>query len=134
MNALLLIGAVFVFLAALIHLFIFFLESIVWSRPSTWKRFGLRTQQEADIVRPMAFNQGFYNAFLAVGAGVSLLMLGSVVWVQGGFVLAAFACGSMVAAAIVLAVSSPKLWRAALVQGAAPALGILFLVLGLNTV
>lgn len=131
MNALLIVGAVFVFIAAVIHLLIFFLESIVWSKPSTWKRFGLATQQEADIVQPMAFNQGFYNVFLAIGAGTGLVMLGSANWVQGGITLAVFTCASMVLAAVVLVVSRPKLWRAAIVQGAAPLLGVLAIVIGL---
>ena len=39
----------------------------------------------------------------------------------------------MVAAALVLLISSPKLARAAIVQGAAPLLGIIFLVLALVT-
>ncbi len=132
-TVLLIVGSVFVFLAAVIHLFIFFLESIVWSKPSTWKRFGLKTQAEADIVKPMAFNQGFYNVFLAVGAGTGLVMLGSENWTQGGLVLAIFACASMVLAAAVLITSSPKLWRSALIQGAAPLLGITFLLIALFT-
>ena len=123
-------GAVFVFIAALIHLFIFFLESIAWSRPSTWKRFGLKTQAEADIVKPMAFNQGFYNVFLAVGAGLGLVLLGAGL-TQAGLALAIFACASMVAAAVVLITSSPKLWRSALIQGAAPLVGIVLLGIAL---
>jgi putative membrane protein len=123
-------GSVFVFLAAVIHLFIFFLESIAWSRPTTWKRFGLKSQQEADIVRPMAFNQGFYNVFLAIGAGLGLVLLGSGL-TQAGLALAIFSCGSMVAAALVLAVSSPKLWRSALIQGAAPLVGVVLLLVAL---
>lgn len=132
-DALVIVGSVFVFLAAVIHLFIFFLESVVWSKPSTWKRFGLKTQAEADIVRPMAFNQGFYNVFLAIGAGTGLVMLGSQNWVQGGLAISIFACVSMVLAAVVLVLSSPKLWRAALVQGVAPLLGITFLLVALLT-
>jgi putative membrane protein len=130
-TALLIVGSAFVFVAAVIHLFIFFLESIVWSKPSTWKRFGLKTQAEADIVKPMAFNQGFYNVFLAVGAGAGLVMLGSENWVQGGLAISIFACASMVLAAVVLITSSPKLWRAAVIQGAAPLLGIVLLLIAL---
>ncbi len=98
-TALLIVGSAFVFIAAAIHLLIFFLESVLWSKPSTWKRFGLKTQAEADIVKPMAFNQGFYNVFLAIGAGTGLVMLGSENWVQGGLAIAIFACVSMVLAA-----------------------------------
>jgi putative membrane protein len=130
-NVLALIGTVFVFLAAIIHLFIFLMESVLWTRPMIWKRFGLKTQQEADIVKPMAFNQGFYNVFLAVGAGTGLVLLGSPAFTQAGFALALFACASMVVAAGVLVTSSPKLARAAAIQGLAPLAGIVFLLLSL---
>jgi putative membrane protein len=69
--------------------------------------------------------------FLAIGAGTGLVMLGSQNWTQGGLAIAVFACVSMVLAAVVLIVSSPKLWRAALVQGVAPLLGIVFLLVAL---
>lgn len=133
MDIFVIIGSAFVFLAAVIHLVIFFMESILWSKPSVWKRFGLKTQQEADIVKPMAFNQGFYNVFLAIGAGIGLVMLGSASWAQGGIAIAIFACASMVLAALVLITSSPKLARAAALQGVAPLVGIVFLLLSLVT-
>lgn len=128
-TALVVTGSVFVVIAAAIHLLIFFAESVLWSKPTTWKRFGLKTQQDADTVKPMAFNQGFYNLFLAIGAGVGLIMLGSNACAQGGLVLSIFTTASMVLAAVVLMVSSPRLWRAALIQGVAPLLGIIFLAL-----
>ncbi|HVQ22191.1 MAG TPA: DUF1304 domain-containing protein, partial [Candidatus Saccharimonadia bacterium] len=53
--------------AALLHVGFFYLESIAFRRPTTWARFGIASQEQAEIVRPMAFNQGFYNLFLAVG-------------------------------------------------------------------
>jgi putative membrane protein len=133
MSAFVIIGSVFIFIAAVIHLLIFFMESVLWSRPAVWKRFGLATQAEADTVRPMAYNQGFYNVFLAVGAGTGLVMLGSSNWQQGGIALTIFAGLSMVLAAIVLITSSPKLARAAAIQGVAPLIGVVFLVLALLT-
>ncbi len=127
------IGSVLVGLAALIHLFIFVLESIIWSRPSTWRGFGLTSQEEADVVRPMAFNQGFYNLFLAIGVKLGLLFL----WAWGapevGLALVFLAAGSMAAAAIVLILSSPKLARSAAIQGLAPLAGIILLALALTT-
>lgn len=131
MDILVIIGSGFVFLAAVVHIAIFFLESILWSKPAVWRRFGLSSQEHADIMRPMAFNQGFYNVFLAIGAGTGLVMLGSANWAQGGIALAIFACGSMVLAALVLITSSPRLARAAIVQGAAPLGAIVFLLLSL---
>jgi putative membrane protein len=127
------IGSVFVFLAAVIHLFIFALESVLWSRPSTWKLFGVRDERDAEVLRPMAYNQGFYNVFLAIGAGLGLVFLGTGFSREGGIAIAMFALGSMVLAAVVLVTSNPKLVRAALIQGAAPLLGLLFLTLSLVT-
>ena len=126
-SALLVAGSVFVGLAALIHVYIFYLESIAWSKPKTWKTFGLRSQSDADVVKPMAYNQGYYNAFLALGAiaGIVLIAAGLV---QSGIALAIFAGLSMVLAATVLITSSPKLARAAVLQGGAPLIGIALVV------
>ena len=125
------IGSVFVFLAAVVHLGIFALESVLWSKPSTWKAFGVADQRDAEVLRPMAYNQGFYNLFLAIGAGVGLVLLGTGASREGGIAIAMFALGSMVLAAIVLITSSPRLARAALVQGGPPLIGLVFLTLAL---
>lgn len=125
------IGSVFVFLAALIHLCIFALESVLWSRPATWRQFGVRDQRDAEVLRPMAYNQGFYNVFLALGAAVGLVLLGTGFSREGGIAIATFALASMVLAAVVLITSNPKMLRAALIQGAAPLVGLVFLLLSL---
>jgi putative membrane protein len=128
---LLITGSVLVGLAGLIHLYIWVLESLLWRRPSTWRTFGLRSQEDADTVRPMALNQGFYNLFLVVGVVLGLLFF----WAWGDTVIGAtlilFAAGSMVAAALVLILSSPKLARAAAIQGVAPLAGIILFLLAL---
>src|ERR1700754_610871 len=108
----LIIGAVFVGIAGLIHVAIFLLESVLWNRPSTWKRFGLTSQTDADTLRPMAFNQGFYNVFLALGAFAGLVMLASPSVHQAGAALAIFVLLSMLLASIVLVFSNPRLARA----------------------
>ena len=131
MNAFAIIGSIFVFIAAVIHVLIFFLESIAWSKPATWKRFGLKSQSEADIVKPMAFNQGFYNLFLAIGIAIGLVLLGIPGGKQPGIAISLFAAGSMVLAAIVLITSSPKLARSAAIQGIAPLIGVIFLAIAL---
>jgi putative membrane protein len=128
----LVIGAIFVAIAALIHVVIFVLESVLWSRPATWKRFGLHSQEEADIVRPMAYNQGFYNVFLALGAGAGLVMIAYANVQAEGIALSIFVLLSMLLAAVVLITSNPKLARAAITQGAAPLVGLVFLVLSLT--
>ena len=71
------LAQVFVGLAAALHVLFFVMESVVFMRPEVHRRFGLRTREEAELVRPMAYNQGFYNLFLAVGAVVGM------VWAAG---------------------------------------------------
>ena len=128
--ALLVAGSVFVGLGGLIHVYIFYLESIAWSKPTTWKTFGLRSQEDADVVRSWAFNQGYYNAFLALGAiaGIVVVTAGLL---QAGIALALFAALSMVLAATVLITSNPKLARAAVLQGGAPLVGIVLVAASL---
>jgi putative membrane protein len=130
MQTLTVVAAVFLGLAALIHVYIFYLESIAWSKPKTWKTFGLKTQIEADTVKPMAYNQGYYNGFLAIGVIVGLVLITTNL-AQAGYALAIFAGSSMVLAATVLITSSPKLARAAVLQGAAPLIGVLLLAASL---
>ena len=128
MSVFLVIGLVFVGIAALIHKYIFYMESITWTKPATWKRFGLRSQEDANTVKPMAYNQGFYNLFLALGivVGIILILVGQV---DVGRAVALFGALSMVAAATVLVTSNPRLARAAALQGTAPLLGVIFIVL-----
>jgi putative membrane protein len=125
------IASVLIFTAAVIHVLIFFLESVLWSKPETWKRFGVASQAEAEVIRPMAYNQGFYNLFLGMGAGVGLVLIGTRTFLEAGVGIASFAILSMLLAAVVLITSSPKLARAAALQGMAPLLGVIFLVLAL---
>lgn len=124
---LLVIGAVLAGIAALVHVLIFVLESITWSVPRTWRRFGVTSQADADVTRPMAFNQGFYNLFLAIGAAVGIVLLATPA-AQAGFAVTVFAVGSMSAAALVLVLSSPKLARAAATQGTVPVLALVLLI------
>jgi putative membrane protein len=125
------IGSVFLALAAGIHIMIFVLESVIWSRPAVWRSFGLRSAQQAETVKPMAFNQGFYNLFLALGVIVGLVLLATSTAPQAGVAIMLASGTSMVLAALVLIVSSPKLTRAALIQGLAPLIGIALVAVGL---
>lgn len=125
------VAVVLLGLAALIHAYIFVLESVLWTRASTRRTFGVRTAEDAETLKPMAFNQGFYNLFLAIGVGVgiALLVTGTT---QAGAALLFLAGGSMVAAAVVLVLSSPKLWRAAAIQGVLPLAGVILLAVSLG--
>ncbi len=124
--ALLVIGAIFVSIAALLHVYIFTLESVNWTKPATWRIFGIRSQADAETIKPMAFNQGFYNLFLAVEAGLGVALLA--VSLPVAITLIVVGAGSMVLAALVLLLSSKPTRRSALIQGVPPFIGLLFLL------
>ena len=121
---------VFAGLAALIHVYIFVLESLRFDQPSTWEVFGVKGAEEAAVMRPWAYNQGFYNLFLAIGtgAGIGLTVGGNH---ESGLALVTFCCGSMVAAAAVLLGSDPAKARGAVVQAGMPAIALLWLLVRL---
>ncbi|MBN9605519.1 MAG: DUF1304 domain-containing protein [Actinomycetales bacterium] len=125
-------ASVFVLVAALVHVLIFLMESVLWSRPGVFRRFGVADATEAATLRVAMFNQGFYNLFLALGAGTGLVLLGIVGWQRAGLAIAAFALLSMVLAALVLIATRRSLWRAALIQGGPALVGLVLLVAALG--
>lgn len=129
MSVLLVISAVCAVLAGLVHVFIFFLESIAWTSPRARRIFGISSQAEAETTRAMAFNQGFYNLFLAIGA-----ILGVVLAATGngatGWTLVVFSTACMLGAAVVLAGSGRKYLNSAFKQGSLPLIALLFAFLG----
>ena len=127
----LILGSVFVGIASLIHFAIFYFESVVWAKPATWKRFGLTSQEDAETVKPMALNQGFYNAFLGLAGFVGVILVAVPGMQQAGLTLMIYATLSMLLAATVLITSNPKLARAAALQGTAPLLAVIFLAVAL---
>ena len=84
----------------------------------------IRSQADADVIRPMAYNQGFYNLFLAVGVviGVILAATGSP---DAGRAVVLFGCACMVGAGVVLLLSDRSLARSALIQLVPPLIAIL---------
>ena len=128
-TALLVIAVVFAVLAALLHIAIFGMESVLWARPTVWRRFGVKSQADADTLQPMAYNQGFYNLFLALGTIAGLLLLLAPPVSNVGVGLLVLALASMLLAAIVLVTSNPKMARAALTQGITPLIALVFLAL-----
>ena len=118
----LIIGSVLAVLAALLHVVIFAMESLAWTSGRTRATFGM-SEEEALATREMAFNQGFYNLFLAVvtGLGVALSACGAH---GAGAALMLAGAGSMLAAAVVLFVGSPDKRPAALKQGVLPLLAV----------
>jgi len=115
-------------IAALVHVWFFGMESVWFLRPGVWRRFGLASDAEARVVRAWAYNQGFYNLFLAAGVaiGLGLVAAGDA---TTGRALVLFACGSMIAAAVVLVLHRRELLRAALLQGLPPLVAVLGILL-----
>jgi len=83
--------------AGILHVLFFCLESLWWTRPAVYRRFR-STEAQAQTTKNLAFNQGFYNLFLAAGTlgGLALIATGH----RGaGMVLVAWNCASMLGAA-----------------------------------
>jgi putative membrane protein len=125
-------GLVLISAAAALHVWIFVLESLAWTSPRARATFGL-TREQAEATRQMAFNQGFYNLFLALAAAAGVVVLSSGGPTGVAVALALTGAGSMVAAALVLALSDRSKLRAAVAQGAFPLLGAIALAVGLAT-
>ncbi|OBI46921.1 DUF1304 domain-containing protein [Mycobacterium colombiense] len=121
---------VFAALAALLHVYIFVIESLTWTSERTRATFGT-TPAEAETTKLLAFNQGFYNLFLAIvtAVGIAAIALGHT---GIGAALIFAGVGSMAAAAVVLIASDRDKARAAATQGTLPAIAIVLLLLGLQ--
>ena len=112
-------------LAALVHVYIFVLESVRWEDPGTRRVFGT-TEETAALTQPLAYNQGFYNLFLAIVTAAGVALVGS--HREAAVALLCAGTGSMLAAALVLITSDRSKARAAVVQGLFPALSLLCLL------
>ncbi len=109
------VAQVFAVLAGLIHVMFFALESVLFRRPAVHANFRVAAADVA-AVQPWAYNQGWYNLFLAAGA------IGGVVAAHTsaagtGRALVMFTCACMVAAALVLLSTNRAMLRGALIQG-----------------
>jgi len=60
------VGNVLTGLVALIHIYIMYLECVLWTTPKGRRAFGT-TQEFAEASKTLAANQGLYNGFLAAG-------------------------------------------------------------------
>jgi len=99
------------------------MESVWFMRPTVWRRFGLTSAADAAIVRSFAFNQGFYNLFLAIGVLAGIALVAARDPVAGG-ALILFACGSMIAAGVVLYLHNTRFLLAAALQVLPPAIAV----------
>lgn len=115
--------------AAVLHVFIFYLEVFAWEGPLARKIFGPQSAQELALTKFYAYNQGVYNLALSliVLLGLSLSLMGQS---AVGLALQLAGCGAMLLAAVALGVASAPHRSAAAKQGIFP---LLALVLGLLT-
>jgi putative membrane protein len=121
---------IFAALAALVHVYIWVLESLLWTSPRTRAVFGT-TEEEAATTKLLALNQGFYNLFLAIITAVGIGFFASGCTAVGSALILA-GTGSMLLAAVVLLVSSPDKARSAIIQGSFPLVAVVLLVLYLT--
>ncbi|MCH9669188.1 MAG: DUF1304 domain-containing protein [Actinomycetia bacterium] len=122
-------GLIVALLAAVLHVYIFVMESVTWTSARTRAVFGTTTE-EAETTRLMAFNQGFYNLFLAVVTVIGVAVVYSGATAVGAALVFA-GVGSMLAAAVVLLASAPDKARSAVIQGFFPLIATVLLALGL---
>ena len=118
------LGLAAAIVAALIHVWFFVLESVWFMRPAVYRRFSIESEADATVVRSFAFNQGFYNLFLAVGVAIGIALVALRNPVAGEAILL-FACGSMIAAGLVLYLHNPRVLPAAAIQAVPPLIAVI---------
>lgn len=124
-------------LAALLHLYIFVMESFLWTTPRVRATFGITDDVQAEHTKPLAYNQGFYNLFLAIVTIVGVVLVAGGAGGAGsafeasaaGTALLVAGTGSMLAAALVLLFSDRTKARAALTQGFFPLVALVNLLI-----
>ena len=122
---LMIIALMFISLAALLHVYIFYLEVFAWEKSAARKVFGEASVEELAITRFFAYNQGVYNLLLAIIAGIGVAMRNPALMLAGA--------GSMVVAAAALAFKSPKHRGAAMKQCVFAVIGVVCLVVSLQS-
>lgn len=125
----LVVGLVLAGLAALIHVYIWLLESFGWTGERARATFGT-TPEQAAATRELAFNQGFYNLFLAIVVALGVVLV-AVDRTAVGAALVFAGAGSMAAAGLVLLASSPSKASSALKQLVPPLLAVVALAVAL---
>lgn len=125
MQSLATVTTVFAFVAIAIHIYIWVIESFLWTKPKGREIFGM-TEEFAESTREMAANQGLYNLMIAWIAATGLLAF----WFgspQVGVALLFAGLGAMAIAGIYLFLTSPAKHKPALIQLVPPLLSLIFL-------
>ena len=118
-----LVTQLFAWIAVLFHVAAFVMESVLFERPAV-QRILLGRQEPAPGARLWAFNQGFYNLFLAAGPAAGLIASYSG-HDSVGRALVIYGCAFMAACGVVLFVSDRRLWRGMLGQSAPPLIALI---------
>lgn len=99
-----LLAQIFALIAGLFHLVVFVMESLLFTRPRVYHGVFGAAAEDVKAMRVWAFNIGFYNLFLAIGA-----IVGVILWWAGndvaGRTLLVFTMASMFLAGCVLFLS-----------------------------
>ena len=106
---------------ALLHVYFFVLESVLW-RTAYGRRVFKMSQEKADLTASLAANQGLYNLFLAAGLVWSILERDK----SGGFPLQVFFLSCVVVAGVVGALTASRVILFAQALPGALALGATF--------
>jgi len=125
MQALATVTTVFAFVAIAIHVYIWIIESFLWTKPKGRETFGM-TEEFAESTKEMAANQGLYNLMLAWIAATGLLAF----WFgspQVGVALMFAGLGSMAIAGVYLSPPPQNKRKPALIQRPPPLLALIFL-------
>jgi putative membrane protein len=118
-----LVTQIFAVVAALFHVAAFVMESLLFDRPAV-QRILLGRAEPAPGVRLWAFNQGFYNLFLAAGPIAGLIAAG-MGHESVGRALVVYSCAFMAGCGVVLFISNPKLWRGMVGQSTPPLIALI---------
>jgi putative membrane protein len=115
---------IFAALAGLLHIYIFVLETFLWTSESAKKTFKTSTEQ-ANQTKELAANQGVYNGTLAAIAllGVAVIAFGGNELIGKTLILAS--CSVMTVAALYLLATSKDKRNAALKQLMLPLLTLI---------
>jgi putative membrane protein len=118
-----LVTQIFASVAVLFHVLAFMLETVLFGKPAA--RSLLLGRREPDPgERLWAFNQGFYNLFLAAGP-VAGMIVAAAGHESAGRALVVYSCAFMAACGLVLFASDRRLWRGALGQTVPPLVAVL---------
>lgn len=121
------ITKIFAGIAGIVHVLFFLMESVLWMNPSVHSRFLVQSIADAEVINVFIMNQGFYNLFLAIGMFVGLAIWGRNETV--GKTLVGYISAVMVGAAAVLIITVPAMFTGFLIQGVAPLIAIVSLLM-----